>query len=126
MNLQVAGAYPYAGCVFYVGATNIGDGVVTIELGSLTADATVACTGLGCQASDIEMVAGGPNQEVIDALCRFEGAVEPAGGPLLFQLAPEATVICPLFIALLQPAAEDASYRISVIPPPPEASNANP
>jgi len=118
MNLHVSGAYPYAGCVFYLGATNIGDAPITVELGGLTAEATVTCNAPGCQASDVEMLAGGPDAAAIGALCRFDGTVNPGDALLQFDLDPGASVICPVFVIVLQPAAEGATYSITVIPPP--------
>jgi hypothetical protein len=122
LNLDVSGAYPYAGCVFFVGVTNSGDGAIRVSLGSLDANATVTCDKPGCQASDVDMVAGGPTAAEANALCRTSGTVTNTEGTA-YTLAPGAVLACPLFVTVLQPAKEGATYVVRITPPPLESQH---
>lgn len=117
IELSVSGAYPYAGCVFFPGVTNTGDTAIRVELGPLTADAAVTCTAPGCQRTDVELLAGGLAGDE-DIRCRAEGGTFERVTGSVFALSPGATVACPLFVIVLQPAKENAIYRVEITPPP--------
>jgi|GEM_PF-5186691 len=124
LQLDVSGAFPYAGCVFFVGVENTGDAAARFELGPLGEEATVTCNAPGCEASDIEVLAGAAGPDPL-AACRVEG------GPVAFQdgiysLPPGALVVCPVFIVVLQPAEEGATYLLEITPPPPETTPGDP
>ena len=59
MFLTVDGAYPYAGCVFFLGVANTGDSPFRVSLGGLDEHATVTCNAPGCLASDVDVLGGG-------------------------------------------------------------------
>jgi hypothetical protein len=117
IELTVSGAYPYAGCVFFPGVTNTGDAAIRVDLGPLTADAAVTCTAPGCQRTDVELLAGGLAGDE-DILCRVEGGTFERVAGSVFALSPGATVACPLFVVVLQPAKENATYVVEITPPP--------
>jgi hypothetical protein len=85
IQLQVGGAFPYAGCVFFLRVTNTGDGPLNFQLGGLTADADVECNAPGCLASDIQVLAGSDSSTPEDA-CTVNGDLTSTGG--LLALAP--------------------------------------
>lgn len=124
LHLDVGGGFPYAGCVFFVGVENTGDQPVRFELGAIGDEATVQCNVPGCQASDIEVLAGAPGADPL-AACRVEG------GPVtlsegVYSLPPGGLVVCPVFIVVLQPAKENATYILEIDPPPPQEPPGNP
>ena len=89
---------------------------VQVQLGSLDSHATVTCNVSGCQASDVDIVGGGPTAAEANALCRaFDGTVSNDG--LLYTIDPGTTFVCPLFVTVLQPAKEDAQYVVIITPP---------
>ena len=116
MFLEVSGAYPFAGCVFFLGISNTGDEPIRVHLGDLDGDAEVTCDTAGCEASDIEMVAGSPDAG--DALtgCELDGEVGPGEGDVL-ALAAGSTLVCPVFVIVLQPANEATIYTVVIEPP---------
>lgn len=116
MFLEVSGAYPFAGCVFFLGISNTGDEPIRVHLGALDGDAEVTCDTAGCEASDIEMVAGSPDAG--DALtgCELDGEVGPGEGDVL-ALAAGSTLVCPVFVIVLQPANEATRYTVVIEPP---------
>ena len=94
------------------------DVAARFELGPLGEDATVTCNAPGCEASDIEVLAGDAGDDPL-ALCRVEGgSVSLEDG--VYSLPPGALVVCPVFVIVLQPASEGASYLLEITPPPPE------
>ncbi|MDZ7728645.1 MAG: hypothetical protein U5Q44_10890 [Dehalococcoidia bacterium] len=119
MALQVDGAYPYAGCVFFVGAENTGEEPIQVELGALDEDAEVACDTDGCESSDVDILAGGPDAATIGELCQESGGVANTDG-LVYELEAGAEFVCPVFVTVLQPANENTTYQVEIVPPPPE------
>ena len=121
LALTVNGAYPYAGCVYFVGVTNTGGGSIQVNLGSLDNNAAVTCNKPGCARTDLDLLAGATDAGTVNTLCRTIGAgaggVSAMGG-LTYDVAPGFTFVCPLFVTVLQPAKEDASYLVSITPPP--------
>ncbi len=118
LHLEVTGAYPYAGCVFFVGATNTGEEAARFELGPLSEDANVTCNVAGCLASDVEMLAGAAGDDPVSG-CEVTGGVTQIDGAL-YALAPGGRVVCPVFVIVLQPAEENAEYVVEILPPEPQ------
>jgi hypothetical protein len=118
LHLDVAGAYPYAGCVFFVGAANTGEDAARFELGPLDDDATVTCNVDGCQASDIEMLAGGAGDDPLAGCVVTGSATAQEDGT--YALTPGSQVVCPVFVIVLQPAKENATYTVQIAPPEPQ------
>ncbi|MBI2765103.1 MAG: hypothetical protein HYX53_04235 [Chloroflexi bacterium] len=122
LSVTVANGYPYGGCVFFVGVTNTGAAPLQVRLGGLDGGEAVSCSAPGCRSSDIELVAGGPDAAAIAALCRTEGGtLEPVSG-LVYGIPAGATLVCPLFVTVLQAARENATYVVAIAPhaPAPE------
>ncbi len=132
MRVKLDGGYPYAGCVFFLGVTNTGTTPLAVNLGGLTAEATVTCPAgrTRCQDTDFDVLAGGTNDATIRANCRAFDATGAAadsrilvGEPTIFRQAltytipPGVTWSCPLFLVILQPALENATYTIVITPP---------
>ena len=121
LSLTVNGAYPYAGCVYFVGVTNTGSGAIQVNLGSLDNNAVVTCNKPGCARTDLDLLAGATDAGTVSTICRTIGAgaggVSSAGG-LSYDVAPGFTFVCPLFVTVLQPAKEGATYSVSITPPP--------
>jgi hypothetical protein len=120
MFLTVDGAYPYAGCVFFLGVQNTGDTAFRVRLGGLDEHATVTCDAPGCLPSDVDLLGGGANANDVAALCREFGGSVTAVGADIYSVPPGATFVCPLFVTVLQPAKEGATYVVVISPPPPE------
>lgn len=118
ISLLVEGAYPFAGCVFFVGVANTGTEALRVHLGMLGDHSTVTCNAPGCAGSDIEMLAGGRDASTAVGGCVLDGEAADLEGDVL-GLAPGSVLVCPLYIVVLQPAAEGATYSIVVEPPPP-------
>ena len=132
MRVKVDGGYPYAGCVFFLGVTNTGATPLAVNLGGLTAEATVTCP-VGhpnCRATDFDVLAGGTNDATIRANCRaFDSAGVAADSKILvgdgnifkqaltYTIPPGITWSCPLFLVILQPASENTTYTIVITPP---------
>ena len=116
LALVVDNAYPYAGCVFFVGVENTGTGqAIHVNLGSLDSSADVSCDVAGCQASDLDIVGGGSSSAIATELCRMTGAVSQ--DDLTYTLEVGATLTCPFFVTVLQPAKEGAHYTVRITPP---------
>ncbi len=129
MNLSVSGAYPYAGCVFFIGVTNASpEGSMAVELGPLSDDIPVTCVGGTCLRTDLDVLAGGNTVEDITNYCRIYGT-GPGGvvnsGGLRYEIFPGYTFVCPVFVTVLQPACEDCDYTFEVtreVPTPTESA----
>ena len=121
VELTVGNGYPYAGCVYFLGVSNTGSNPIRVDLGSLEANATVVCNVSGCGRGDIDIVAGGRTAAEIGQLC--SGPATLTGPNLRYVIAPGDTFVCPLFIVVLQPAKENATYRIEIVPPPLDNEN---
>lgn len=121
VQLDVGNGYPYAGCVYFLGVSNTGSNPIRVDLGSLEANATVSCNVSGCGRGDIDVVAGGRTAAEIGQLC--SGPATLTGPNLRYVIAPGDTFVCPLFIVVLQPAKENATYRIQIVPPPLDDQN---
>src|SRR5690606_33167110 len=85
--LNVEGAYPFAGCVFFVGVSNTGDEPVRVHLGMFDENAVVTCDTAGCQGSDIEVMAGGPDAASALEACQVQGQISVLADDVL-ALAP--------------------------------------
>lgn len=118
MFLSVDGAYPFAGCVFFLGVANTGTEPLGMHLGMAAEHAETTCSAPGCQASDIEMLAGGPDASTALSSCVLDGDAAVLLDDVV-SLAPGSVLVCPVFIVVLQPAAEGATYTIVIEPPPP-------
>ena len=121
LALTVDGAYPYAGCVYFVGVTNTGSAPIQVSLGSLDNNAVVTCNAPGCSRTDLDILAGATDPGTVNTICRTigsgPGGVSLAGG-LTYNIAPGFTFVCPFFVTVLQPAKEAATYQVSITPPP--------
>ena len=115
MSLQVTGAYPYAGCVFFLGVTNIGTGPIQVQLGGLDGEELFGCDTTGCEISDLDIVAGGLDAATVAALCTESGGDTVAAGGLRYSIPVGGTFVCPLFLTVLQPANELTNYEIEVV-----------
>ncbi len=115
VELNVGNGYPYAGCVYFLGVSNTGSNPIRVDLGSLEANATATCNVSGCQRSDIDIVAGGRTAAEVGQFC--SGPATLTGPGLRYTIAPGDTFVCPLFVVVLQPAKENATYRIEIVPP---------
>lgn len=125
MSLSVQGAYPFGGCVFFLGVTNAGDTELRVDLGPAPGDTLpVACFGGPCVASDVDVLAGGHTQADIAERCTIigtgPGGVVPVGDSLSYLISPEYTFVCPLFVVVMQPACEDCEYTFEITPGPTE------
>lgn len=133
MHVVVSNGYPYAGCVFFLGVTNTGDSPLAVNMGGLTAEATITCPPgrPDCGKTDIDVLAGGADDATIRANCRaFDASGAPADArilvgdatifkqPLTYTIPVGVTWSCPLFLVVLQPALEDTTYIIVINPPP--------
>ncbi len=133
MSLQVAHGYPYAGCVFFLGVTNIGANPIQVQLGGLDGDELFACDTPGCALSDLDIVAGGADEATVAALCLESGGDTVASGGMRYTIPVGGTMVCPLFLTVLQAANEQTSYEIEVVrgpgpgpSPSPSATATNP
>ena len=115
--LDVQGAYPFAGCVFFIGVSNTGEEPVRVHLGMFDEHAMVTCNAPGCERSDIELMAGGPDASSALAACNVQGETVELADDVL-ALAPGSRLVCPVFVVVLQPAAEGAIYTLVIEPPP--------
>lgn len=122
IRVGVTNAYPYAGCVFYIGVENQGPGPLRVSLGQLDASVPVACAGGVCQGSDIDVMAGGRTAAAINQLCVQSGPPVTGDANLVYTIPAGSTFICPLFIVVLQPACENCTYSFTVTPPPTEST----
>ncbi len=126
MTIGVTGAYPYAGCVFFLGVTNTGDVPIRVDLGSLDSSAQVTCNVPGCAKADIDIVAGGPDLATISALCRSAGGTAEHVSGSAFAVPAGAAFVCPLFVTVLQSALEGTIYVVTITPPPLEQPQPTP
>lgn len=122
MSLAVRGAYPFGGCVFFLGVTNAGESTLDVELGAPGNTLPVVCGGGPCQASDLDVLAGGETQAEIAERCSISGSgaggVVPLGESLTYRISPGYTFVCPLFVVVLQPACENCEYSFEITPGP--------
>ena len=75
----------------------------------------MSCDVAGCQASDLDIVGGGSSSAIATELCRTTGTVTQAD--LTYTLEVGATLTCPFFVTVLQPAKEGAHYTVRITPP---------
>lgn len=115
MSLQVTHGYPYACCVFFLGVTNIGTNPIQVQLGGLDGGEIFACDTAGCALSDLDIVAGGPDEATIAALCVESGGDTVASGGMRYTIPVGGTMVCPLFLTVLQSANEQTNYEIEVV-----------
>lgn len=125
MSLSIQGAYPFGGCVFFLGVTNAGESDLRVELGPAPGDTLpVACFGGPCVSSDVDVLAGGHTQADIAERCAIfgsgPGGVIPDGDSLTYRISPEYTFVCPLFVVVMQPACENCEYSFEITPAPTE------
>ncbi len=116
--LLVDGGYPFAGCVYYLAVRNSGPLPIDLDLGQLDDGSGVFCNGPDCK---VDLLAGGSTAGRLAATCQFSGAAPPpAPGSLVISLQPGAEAVCPLFVVVLQAAAENTTYRVAIRAPRPE------
>ena len=129
MSLSVVGAYPFAGCVFFLGVKNTGESPLTIELGSPGSDVPISCGPGTCSGANLDVLAGGKTPAEAASLCRafpddpgtpghLDG-VSNDGSNLRYIIAVGTTFVCPVFLVVLQPACENCTYHFEITPPTP-------
>ncbi|MBX7111281.1 MAG: hypothetical protein K1X87_05465 [Dehalococcoidia bacterium] len=119
LTLNIGNAFPYAGCVFFPTVTNTGTSAIEVDLGSLQQPAGVFCGRSTCK---VDIVAGGTDEAGVADRCISTGSVARASTSLLtYRLASGASMTCPVFVVLLQPASEATTYAVTVDAPRPQA-----
>ena len=130
MSLSVVGAYPFAGCVFFLGVKNTGESPLTIELGSPGSDVPISCGPGTCSGANLDVLAGGKTPAEAASLCRaFDSSgaggaagnagITHSGDNLRYTIAAGFTYVCPIFLVVLQPACENCTYHFEITPPTP-------
>lgn len=117
LTLNVGNTFPYTGCVFFPVVTNTGARAIEVDFGSLTQPGGVFCGLVTCR---VDIVAGGTDEAGVTDRCTTAGTVARATGTLLtYRLSPGASITCPIFVVLLQPASEATTYTVTIDPPAP-------
>ena len=118
LKMSVVGAFPYSGCVFFLGVRAPADETQVFDLTLLPNVFEVMCDTPGCGPEDVELLFGGTTPEEVETLClplNDPEQFERDGN--LYTIAGSDIMICPMFVTVAQSSNEATLYEVWVVPP---------